>query len=70
MGVLVLSNSGPHSHSGAQVSGGSAVFSSSTTAVMIPGHRKRKWPGGVHEGDFKGLDRSSKYLLSPALYCR
>lgn len=70
MGVLVLNNSGPHSHLGAQVFGGSAVSSSSMTAVMIPAQRKGKRPGGVHEGDFKGPDRSSKYLLSPALYWR
>lgn len=70
MGVLVLNSSGPHSHLGAQVFGGSAVSSSSMTAVMIPAQRKGKRPGGVHEGDFKGPDRSSKYLLSPALYWR
>lgn len=70
MGVLVLNNSGPHSHSGAQVFCGSAVSSSSMIAVMIPAQRKGKWPGGVHEGDVKGPDRSSKYLLSPESYWR
>lgn len=70
MDVLVQEGSSPHSHLGTQTLGGSDVFSSSMTAIIILAQRKGKWTGGMYQGDFKDLDRSDKYLLSPALYWR
>lgn len=56
MSVLVQEGSGPHSHSGTQAFGGSAVSSSSVSAIMIPDQRKGKWPGGMCEQGFNGIE--------------